>query len=72
MFPDVLHLPSDRPVSGKVFTVLLERAGGLLRSNRTITADRYEWDECVQCPDFDGCYRFCMAKLTLASAVTTK
>ena len=27
LFPDVLHLPEDRPASGKVFTVLL-RTGG--------------------------------------------
>lgn len=72
MFPDVLHLHSDAPVSGKVFLVLLERAGGLLRSNRAIVADRDEWDECLQCPDFDHCYKFCMAKLTLASAIITE
>lgn len=72
MFPDVLHLHSDTPVPGKVFSVLLERAGGLIRCNRSITANQEEWDECLQCPEFDHCYKFCMAKLTLASAIITE
>ena len=72
MFPDVLHLPSDQPVSGKVFTVLVERAGGLLRSNRSITADHGEWNECLKCPEFDDCYKFCQAKLALSTAVATQ
>ena len=29
LFPEVLHLPEDRPASGTVFTVLLQRAGGM-------------------------------------------
>ena len=31
LFPDVLHLPEDRLASGTVFTVLLQRAGGMYR-----------------------------------------
>ncbi len=72
MFPDVLHLPSDKPVSGKVFTVLLERAGGLIRSNRSISAEMNAWGECLECPEFDHCYKFCMAKLNLASAINSQ
>ena len=69
MFPDMLHLPEDRPASGKVFTVLLERAGGMIRSNRSVTADVAKWKECEGCLEFEGCYRFSMAKLALESAV---
>lgn len=72
MFPDVLHLPLDQPASGKVFSVLLERAGGLMRSARSMTTDREQWNECVECPEFDHCYKYCMAKLTLASAINSK
>lgn len=39
LFPDVLHLPEDRPASGTVFTVLLQRAGGMYRCSRSVTAD---------------------------------
>ncbi len=69
VFPDMLHLPEDRPASGKVFTVLLRRAGGLYRSDRSVTADMAGWEECKRCPEFDGCYKFSMAKLAVESAV---
>ena len=69
MFPGVLHIPNDQDVKGKVFSVLLERAGGLWRCNREVTADIQAWDACRECPDFDICYRFCTAKLLLESAV---
>jgi len=69
MFPDVLHLPEDQAVSGKVFTVLLRRAGGMMRCDRTVSADMEQWDRCLQCPEFGGCYKFSMAKLTLEAAI---
>jgi len=69
LFPDVLHLPEDRPVSGTVFTVLLQRAGGMWRCSGSVTADIEQWDRCQERPDFDGCHRFSMAKLTLESAI---
>jgi radical SAM protein with 4Fe4S-binding SPASM domain len=72
MFPDVLHVQNDRPQRGKVFSVVLERAGGLWRSNRQVTAEMNEWDECRECPFFHDCYKFCMAKLALSSAVITE
>ncbi len=72
MFPSVLHLQEDRPASGTVFTVVLERAGGMRRSGRSITADMDRWDECLECPDFDGCYKFSMATLTLESAIQNR
>jgi hypothetical protein len=72
MFPDVLHVENDRPQRGKVFSILLERAGGMLRSNREVTADIGQWDDCRQCPEWDDCYQFCMAKLLLASAIVTE
>ncbi len=72
LFPSLLDLPEDRPASGKVFTVLMKRAGGMWRSSRSITADTERWDECQQCPDFEGCYKLSMAKLTLDSAIQTR
>jgi len=69
LFPDVLNLPEDRSASGTVFTVLLQRAGGMWRGKRSITANMERWDECQECPDFDGCFKFSMAKLTLESAI---
>lgn len=72
MFPDVLHVQNDHNVKGKVFSVLLQRAGGLWRCSREVTADIREWDACRECPDFENCYKFCTAKLFLESAIITE
>ncbi len=72
LFPDILRLPENREASGKVFTVLLERAGGMIRSGCSVTTDMDQWDECQQCPDFGGCYELSMAKLALESAIQDK
>jgi hypothetical protein len=69
MFPDVLHLPSDERAHGKVFSVLLERAGGMIRCNRSVSTDLEQWEDCLRCPEFDTCYKLCMAKLTLSAAI---
>ena len=72
LFPDVLNLAEGRPASGKVFTVVLERAGGMWRSSRSVTADMVQWIECQQCPVFEDCYKFSMAKLALESAIQNR
>ena len=39
------------------------------RCSRTVTANMQQWDECQECPDFDGCYKLSMAKLALETAI---
>lgn len=68
LFPDVLHAHNDRPAHGKVFSLTLATAGGLWRSDRHIDADAQQWDECLACPDFDGCYKLSMGRLALEAA----
>jgi hypothetical protein len=72
IFPSLLHLPEDRPASGTVFTVALENAGGMWRSSRSVRADMERWDQCRQCGDFEGCYKFSMAKLAMESAIQNR
>lgn len=69
MFPSVLSLREDGSNSGTVFSVVLERAGGMWRSNRSVTADMGRWDRCLECEEFEDCYKLSMAKLALESAV---
>ena len=40
-----------------------------VRTDRSIEADIEQWDDCQQCPEFDSCYKLCLAKVTLESAV---
>jgi hypothetical protein len=72
MFPDDLHLKNNQPNKGKVFTVLVELVGGFSRGDRRIQADIEQWDDCQQCPEFDSCYKLCLAKVALESAVATQ
>jgi len=72
MFPDVLGMPSDRTVAGKVFSVRLDRAGGMLPKRRSVTTNDDAWDDCLQCPLFDDCYRLGLAKVTLATAISAE
>ena len=72
MFPDDLHLRENVPNKGKVFTVIIERVGGMMRGDRSIGADIQEWDDCRACPEFESCYRLCLAKAALESAIATQ
>ena len=68
MFHETLHFRENVPMRGKVFSFELDRTG-LVRSSRRFEADMTEWDDCLDCEEFDHCYRFCMAKLALQAAI---
>ena len=38
-------------------------------ADRKVVANIDEWDDCLRCPEFEHCYRFCMGKLALEDAV---
>ncbi len=71
MFPDDLHLKNNQPNKGKVFTVFMGLTSGMMpvRTDRSVEADIEQWDDCQQCSEFDSCYKLCLAKVTLESAV---
>ncbi len=68
MFHDALHYTADKQMKGKVFSFELDTMG-LARSDRLVNADISEWDDCLACPEFDHCYKLCLAKLTLEAAI---
>ena len=74
MFPDDLHLKHNAPNEGKVFTVRLDRAGGVMpvTSDRCICVDVDQWDDCQQCSEFESCYKLCLARVTLESAIVNQ
>ncbi len=69
MFHDSLHFLLNDKMRGKVFSFELDSAG-LARSDRSIQTDMKEWDDCIACPEFDHCYKLCMAKLALETAIS--
>ena len=68
MFHDTLHFEVNKEMKGKVFSFELDTIG-LGRSDRLCKANISEWDDCLECSEFDHCYKFCMAKLALGAAV---
>jgi hypothetical protein len=69
MFPSVLSVESGRIVSGTVFSFEIVRAGGTFVSDRKVSVNRQEWDNCVDCPKFEPCYKLSMGKLAMESAI---
>ncbi len=68
MFHDTLHFRPNQEMKGKVFSFKLGSIG-LARSDRAVKTDIAQWDDCLECPEFDHCYRLCMAKLALEAAI---
>lgn len=70
MFHDTFAIEVNKELKGKVFSFEVESIG-LTRSDRKIITKTSERDDCLACPEFDHCYKFCIAKLTLESAIAT-
>lgn len=68
MFPDSLHLPTT--LKGKVFAVRETPSGGVAAPDRTVEIDVEEWDDCQRCSEFESCYKLCLGKVTLESAIS--
>jgi len=56
-------------VSGKVFSFEIVRAGGTFVSHRRVSVNRQEWDDCLACHEFEHCYKLCLGRLALESAI---
>jgi hypothetical protein len=64
IFPDIPIREYNKQCKGKVFMVKVEQHGlGVAR--RYIEVDQKEWDVCRNCPSYDSCFDFCMAKMNL-------
>ncbi len=56
---------------GKVFSLQIVGPAGVLPPACKVVTDRNAWIECLQCADFDSCYKLSMATLLLETAVGT-
>ena len=71
MFPDALHFRSNEPSAGKVFSFEVDSTVGMgaVRTDRKLSVNLAEWDDCLECPEFEHCYKLCVAKMSLESAI---
>jgi hypothetical protein len=70
MFPEPLRARGGPRAAGKVFSLRLVPAGGVVGPDCRVEVNRGEWDDCLWCPEFESCYKLCMAKLTLQAAAS--
>jgi hypothetical protein len=73
-FPACLQNIRKFPIKDfpKLIVFYLKRAGGMWRSSRSVTTDLKRWDECLECCDFEDCYKLSMAKLALETAIQNR
>lgn len=69
MFHETLHTTVDTEMAGKVFSVKFSPKG-LARPEPSIKTDIVNWDDCLVCTEFEHCYKLCMAKLALETAIS--
>lgn len=68
MFPSVVETAHNRPTSGRVFGYQIDYAGQVA-GTRAATVDRDAWQKCLDCPDFDSCYRLSEGTMLMELAV---
>jgi len=68
MCPDLTWATGNHRTAGKVFTLVSHAPPGLCRVRPRLEVNRAAWDECVTCPEFDHCYKLCMARVALQTA----
>ncbi|MHA7857811.1 MAG: hypothetical protein ACX94D_06975 [Henriciella sp.] len=71
MFPQTLHVQTNKPIRGKAFEYELT-SPGLARSERRVRVIEDAWNDCLNCADFDSCYKLGMGKLALEAAISEK
>jgi len=71
MFPSVVEMAHNRAVVGKVFGYQLDYNTGQVSEKRATIVDRDAWQKCLECRDFDGCYRLSAGTMLMDLAVRT-
>lgn len=68
MFPSTLVKADNKEIRARVFGYRVDHTG-VVETGRTVTTDREAWEECVQCPDLEGCFRLSTGTLLMEIAV---
>jgi hypothetical protein len=69
MFPAVAKPPHNIEVAGKVLSYRIEHPG-MMPTGHTLNIDRESWQRCLECKEFEGCYRMSIGKLLVDSALS--
>ena len=67
IFPERIQVGEHQ---GKVFSLRIDAPAGMMSARPQIETDVPQWDDCSECPEFESCYRLCMARIALQNAVS--
>ena len=71
LYPSVGVTEVNRKVRGKVFGYhLVSRGLGI--QGRTVDVDTAQWETCLACQEFNGCFALSLGKLALEQAVAAR
>ncbi len=71
MYPSGVLAQTNRDVRGKVFGYhLVSRGLGI--QERRVNVDAGQWEACMACPEFDGCFALSLGKLALEQTVASR
>ncbi len=65
IFPNVKSHTPESHEEGKVFKVDQKKSGGLWSFGENLEVDIEEWDDCLQCHEFESCYKLSSAKFSI-------
>jgi hypothetical protein len=68
MFPPLISLAHNESVAGKVFGYHIDQPG-IAVTRRVVTTNREAWGHCLDCAEFDGCYRLSVGTALMQIAV---
>jgi hypothetical protein len=57
--------------SGKAFSLKAVTPAGIVRQHLHTVIDMAQWDDCLACPEFEHCYRLCLARVQLQAAANS-
>ena len=68
MFPDLNQLEHNQALSGKVFRVLVKSLGIGVNGSK-VEINREQWEQCLACEAYRGCYDLSAGTLALNHAL---
>ncbi len=71
IFPDPAMAHRNITNRGKVFSARIE-SHGIGVQDEELAVDETQWRSCMECPQFDGCYKLSTARLLFQTAVQAR
>jgi len=69
MFPAVSRFSDEKGMSAKVLSLGVRTPVGVVPRRRKVTVNLEEWNDCLECLEFERCYKLCMGSVILEAVI---